>query len=63
LPYKGILEHQDGYIGAFTQQMTNAGFNVHIHAIGDTAVRKAVDAFEAAKPSADSQDLSQSIVH
>ncbi len=63
MPYKGILEHQDGYISAFTQQMTDAGFNVHIHAIGDTAVRKAADAFEAAKPSADAQGLSQSIVH
>jgi len=63
LPYKGILEHQDGYIGAFTQQMTEAGFNVHIHAIGDTAVRKVADAFEKAKPSADAQGLSQSIVH
>ena len=63
LAYDGILEHQDGYIGAFTQQMTEAGFHVHIHAIGDTAVRKAADAFEAAKPSADAQGLSQSIVH
>lgn len=63
LPYKGILEHQDGYISAFTQQMTEAGFHVHIHAIGDTAVRKAVDAFEAAKPSADAQGLTQSMVH
>jgi len=63
VPYSGILEHQDGYIGAFTQQMTDAGFNVHIHAIGDTAVRKTADAFEAAKESADAQGLSQSIVH
>ena len=63
LAYEGILEHQDGYIGAFTQQMTEAGFHVHIHAIGDTAVGKAMDAFEAAKPSADAQGLTQSIVH
>ena len=63
VPYYGILEHEDGYINSFVRQMTEAGFHVHIHAIGDTAVRKSVDAFAAAKSAADKSGLTQSLVH
>lgn len=33
------------------------GFNVHIHAIGDRAIRQTLDAIEAARPEAGDRDL------
>ena len=41
-----------------------AGFQVHVHAIGDRAVREALDAFEAARlANGDDQDLRHHIAH
>ncbi|MFI5710420.1 amidohydrolase [Kribbella sp. NPDC051620] len=40
-----------------------AGFQVHVHAIGDRAVREALDAFEAARASNGSNDLRHHIAH
>lgn len=59
----GVLEHSEEFIHEFVRQMTQAGFNVHAHAIGDRAVRVVLDAFEENKAVADKTGLSQSIAH
>ncbi len=45
----GQLQHERGVILEFVRRFHLAGFNVHIHALGDRAVRAAVDAIEAAR--------------
>ncbi len=46
---RGVLEHPEQAIHDYISALDAAGFNVHAHAIGDRAVRVALDAFEAAK--------------
>ena len=45
----GQLQHDRSVILEFVKRFHLAGFAVHIHAIGDEAVRTAVDAIEAAR--------------
>ncbi len=45
----GQLQHSHAVIMEFARRFHLAGFNIHIHAIGDLAVRTAVDAIEAAR--------------
>jgi hypothetical protein len=45
----GRLQHERAVILEFVRRFHLAGFNVHIHAIGDRAVRTAIDAIEAAR--------------
>jgi predicted amidohydrolase YtcJ len=45
----GELQHAREVILEYARRVHLAGFNLHIHAIGDTAVRTAVDAIEAAR--------------
>jgi predicted amidohydrolase YtcJ len=45
----GQLQHKPEVIMEYVRRMHLAGFNVHIHAISDKAVRTAVDAIEAAR--------------
>jgi len=45
----GHLQHQRDVILEYARRVHLAGFNLHIHAIGDLAVRTAVDAIEAAR--------------
>jgi predicted amidohydrolase YtcJ len=45
----GQLQHDRGVILEFARRFHMAGFNLHIHAIGDAAVRAAVDAIEGAR--------------
>jgi len=45
----GQLQHERGVILEFVKRFHLAGFNLHIHAIGDLAVRTALDALEAAR--------------
>jgi predicted amidohydrolase YtcJ len=45
----GQLQHERSVILEFVRRFHLAGFNLHIHAIGDSAVRTAVDALEAAR--------------
>jgi len=59
----GVLEHSEKFIHEFVRQMTDAGFNVHAHAIGDRAVRVVLDAFGENKANADKAGLTQSIAH
>ncbi|MCX7057397.1 MAG: amidohydrolase family protein [Proteobacteria bacterium] len=45
----GQLQHERNVILEFARRFHLAGFNLHIHVIGDRAVRTAVDAIEAAR--------------
>jgi predicted amidohydrolase YtcJ len=45
----GQLQHDLAVVLEFAKRFHLAGFNLHIHAIGDAAVRAAVDAIEAAR--------------
>ena len=45
----GELQHKREVILEYARRAHLAGFNLHIHAIGDTAVRTAIDAIEAAR--------------
>ncbi len=45
----GQLQHDRAVILEFARRFHLAGFNLHIHAIGDAAVRAAVDAIEDAR--------------
>ena len=47
----GELQHAREVILEYARRVHTAGFNLHIHAIGDTAVRTAIDAIEAARKS------------
>jgi predicted amidohydrolase YtcJ len=47
----GELQHAREVILEYARRVHDAGFNLHIHAIGDTAVRTAIDAIEAARKS------------
>ena len=41
---RGVLEADEAFIDAYADAMSKAGFSVHMHAIGDRAVRVAVNA-------------------
>jgi hypothetical protein len=45
----GQLQHERAVILEFVKRFHLAGFGVHIHAIGDAAIRTAVDAIESAR--------------
>jgi hypothetical protein len=45
----GQLQHERPVVMEFVKRFHIAGFNVHIHAIGDRATRSAIDAIEAAR--------------
>jgi len=45
----GQLQHERAVILEFVRRFHLAGFNIHIHAIGDMGIRTAVDAIEAAR--------------
>ncbi len=46
---RGVLEFEEAYLRAYIDALYAAGFSVHIHAIGDRAVRVSVDSLEAAR--------------
>jgi len=46
---RGVLEFDEDYLLAYVEALYAAGYSVHIHAIGDRAVRVSVDALEAAR--------------
>jgi predicted amidohydrolase YtcJ len=47
----GTFEHPAGQLMEFSRRFHQAGFTLHIHAIGDKAVRVSIDAIEAARKS------------
>jgi hypothetical protein len=48
---------------ALVRRLAGEGFNVHVHAIGDRAIRETLDAMEAARPDAGGRDLRFQIAH
>jgi predicted amidohydrolase YtcJ len=63
IPSSGVLEHEEAFIRAYIRKATEAGFNVHVHALADKAVRVAVDEFGKVKKLADEKNLTQSLAH
>lgn len=60
---RGVLEHSEALIHAFVSAMEGAGFAVHAHAVGDRAVRVALDAFEASRATHGALPYPQSLAH
>jgi hypothetical protein len=59
----GQLQHSRETILEYVKRMHLAGFNVHIHAIGDRSVRTALDAIEAARAADGNSTTRDSLAH
>lgn len=59
----GQLQHDRAVIMEFVKRFHAAGFNVHIHVIGDVAVRTAVDAIEAARAANGDSSTHDALAH
>jgi predicted amidohydrolase YtcJ len=51
------------HLRALVRRLAAAGFHVHVHAIGDRAIRETLDAMEAAAPEAAGRDLRFQVAH
>lgn len=60
---RGVLEHDVEFIRTYIAELDRAGFTVHAHAIGDRAVRTAVDAFAHARYVNGATGLPHNIAH
>jgi predicted amidohydrolase YtcJ len=60
---RGVLEHDVEFVNAYVLALDAADFRVHAHAIGDRAVRVAVDAFAAARDANGARDRRHGIAH
>jgi predicted amidohydrolase YtcJ len=62
--HTGGLSYLDpAFLQRVVTRLDGLGFQVHVHAIGDRAVRDALDAFEAARASNGHNDLRHHIAH
>ncbi len=59
----GQLQHSREIILEYVKRMHLAGFNIHIHAIGDRAARTAIDAIEAARAADGNSTTRDSLAH
>jgi len=59
----GQLQHDAEVIMDFGRRFHKAGFNLHIHAIGDRAVRVAVDSIEAARAADGNSQTRDGLAH
>lgn len=59
----GQLEHDHAVIMEFARRFHLAGFNLHIHVIGDRALRTALDAIEAARKADGNSRTHDSLAH
>jgi predicted amidohydrolase YtcJ len=59
----GQLQHERDIELEYVKRMHLAGFNLHIHAIGDRAVRTAIDAIEAARAADGVSTTRDSLAH
>jgi predicted amidohydrolase YtcJ len=59
----GHLQHKREVILEYVRRMHLAGFNMHIHAISDRAVRTAVDAIEAARAADGNSTTRDALAH
>ena len=60
---RGVLEHDVEVIESYVAALEKNGFTVHAHAIGDRAVRTAVDAFEKSRRVNGETGLPHAIAH
>lgn len=61
--HSGELAQAEPLVRSLVQAASQARFHVHAHTVSDRAVRVAADAFEAVRPVAEKQGLTQSIAH
>ena len=59
----GRLQHDPAVIAEYLKRMHLAGFTLHVHAIGDRAVRTTVDAIEAARAADGNTSRPDTIAH
>jgi predicted amidohydrolase YtcJ len=59
----GVLADSQNFMMEYVRQLDAAGFTVHIHAIGDRAVRAAVDALEQVTPGDGSNPARHTLAH
>jgi len=59
----GVLQHEREIQLEYVRRMHLAGFNVHIHVIGDRALRTALDAIEAARAADGISTTHDSLAH
>ncbi|KRT62537.1 MAG: amidohydrolase [Chloroflexi bacterium CSP1-4] len=60
---RGLLFLEPVLLREVVRRADGLGFHVHVHAIGDRAVREALDAFEAASASNPARDRRHTIAH
>jgi predicted amidohydrolase YtcJ len=60
---RGIGMHDPDELASIVTLLDGAGFQVHIHAIGDRAVRESLDAFEAARRANGGRDARHHLAH
>jgi predicted amidohydrolase YtcJ len=60
---RGLSMVDPDALRGYVTQLDRHGFQVHVHAIGDRAVREALDAFEAARAANGSHDNRHHIAH
>lgn len=63
LTNKGVFESDPEFVSAYVLELDKQGFTVHAHAIGDAAVRAAVDAIENARRINGPNQLPHAIAH
>ncbi len=59
----GKLQHERGVIMDYLKAMHVAGFTLHVHAIGDAAMRTALDGIEAARAADGNSNFPDTIAH
>ena len=59
----GVLSDPEPFMMEYVRRLDAAGFNIHIHAIGDRAVRLATDALEQVTPLDGSNPLRHGMAH
>lgn len=59
----GVLEHDPAVLLEYIMRMHREGFTIHAHAIGDRAVRLAIDAIEAARNADGHAGVPDTIAH
>ena len=60
---RGISMHEPAQLARMVTLLDGAGFQVHIHAIGDRAVRESLDAIEAAQQANGRRDARHHLAH
>lgn len=59
----GVLADASDFMKTYVKKLDEAGFTIHIHAIGDRAVREAVDALEPVTPADGSNPSRHALAH